>query len=94
MLSFLDKYSQLFDRLVSPKRVRFVELIILRLALLAFVIHLGIIFLANNILYLKDVSSLKCDPQYRAQAVSLKPPSKTNLELTKLTKRLNKSAKN
>lgn len=54
MLSSLDKYSQLFDRLVSPKRVRFVELIILRFALLAFVLHLGFIFLANNVLFFKD----------------------------------------
>ena len=54
MLSFLDKYSQLFDRLVSPKRVRIVELIILRFALLAFVLHLGVIFIANNVLLFKD----------------------------------------
>jgi uncharacterized membrane protein YidH (DUF202 family) len=54
MLSFLDQYGQLFDRLVNPKRVRMVELFILRLALLAFVFHLGIIFLANNVLYFKD----------------------------------------
>jgi len=54
MLSFLAKYSQLFDRLVSPKHVRMVELFILRLALLAFVLHLGFIFLANNVLYFKD----------------------------------------
>ena len=38
MLSFLVKYDQQFDRLVSPKRIRIVELIILRLALLAFVL--------------------------------------------------------
>ena len=54
MLSFLVKYDQQFDRLVSPKRIRIVELIILRLALLAFVLHLGIIFLANNFHYFKD----------------------------------------
>ena len=54
MLSFLDQYGQLFDRLVNPKRIRMVELFILRLALLAFVFHLGIIFLANNVLYFKD----------------------------------------
>jgi hypothetical protein len=54
MLSFLATYDQLFDRLVSPKRVRMVELVILRLALLAFVLHLVIIFLANNVSYFKD----------------------------------------
>ena len=54
MLSFLATYDQLFDRLVSPKRIRIVELVILRLALLAFVVHLGIIFLANNFHYFKD----------------------------------------
>jgi len=54
MLSFLAKYSQLFDRLVSPKHVRMVELLILRFALMAFVLHLGFIFLANNVLYFKD----------------------------------------
>jgi hypothetical protein len=54
MLSYLENFSQFFDRLVNPKRVRIVELIILRLALLAFVLHLGFIFLANNVLYFKD----------------------------------------
>ena len=53
-MNFLAKYSLLFDRLVSPKRIRIVELLILRLALLAFVLHLGIIFLANNFHYFKD----------------------------------------
>lgn len=54
MLSYLENFSQFFDRFVNPKRVRIVELIILRLALLAFVLHLGFIFLANNVLYFKD----------------------------------------
>lgn len=54
MQSFLTTYEQLFDRIVSPKRVRMIELVILRLALLAFVLHLVIIFLANNFLYFKD----------------------------------------
>lgn len=54
MLSFLVTYDHLFDRLISPKRVRIVELFILRLALLAFVLHLGFIFLANNLSYFKN----------------------------------------
>jgi hypothetical protein len=54
MLNFLSTYSQLFDRFLNPKRVRMVELFILRLALLAFVLHLGFIFLANNMLYFKN----------------------------------------
>jgi uncharacterized membrane protein YidH (DUF202 family) len=54
MLNFLTTYSLLFDRFLNPKRVRMVELFILRLALLAFVLHLGFIFLANNVLYFKN----------------------------------------
>lgn len=54
MLGYLENFNQFFDRLVLPKRVRIVELVILRLALLAFVLHLGFIFLSNNVSYFKD----------------------------------------
>ncbi len=54
MLSYLENFSQFFDHLVNPKRVRIVELIILRLALLAFVLHLAFIYLSNNVTYFSD----------------------------------------
>ncbi|WP_395784989.1 hypothetical protein [Aquirufa sp.] len=54
MLSYLENFSQFFDRHVNPKRVRIVELIILRLALLAFVLHLAFIYLSNNVTYFSD----------------------------------------
>lgn len=54
MLTILAKFSEVFDRTVSPKRIRMVELTILRLALFAFVLHLGFIFLANFVRYFEN----------------------------------------
>ena len=49
----LQKASFLFDKLVSPVNVRRTEIFILRLAILAFFIHLLVIFLGNNVAYFK-----------------------------------------
>jgi hypothetical protein len=43
-----------FDLYFSPENVRKVELFILRAAILAFLIHLVVIFLGNNFLYFKN----------------------------------------
>jgi hypothetical protein len=49
----LQRASNLFDQLVSPIHVRRTEVFILRLAILAFLIHLFCIFLGNNVDYFK-----------------------------------------
>jgi hypothetical protein len=51
MSVFFEKYTHLFDRIVSAGNIRRVELIILRLALFAFLLHLFLIFLGNNTVY-------------------------------------------
>jgi hypothetical protein len=54
MQGFLIKYSTIFDRLNAPGTIRRVELLILRIALFAFLGHLLLIFLGNNFTYFKD----------------------------------------
>ena len=49
----LQRASNLFDQLVSPIHVRRTEVFILRLAIVAFLIHLFCIFLGNNVDYFK-----------------------------------------
>jgi hypothetical protein len=51
MHKLLDFSSNYFDTLCNPQKVRQVELLILRVAVLAFLIHLLIIYLGNNFNY-------------------------------------------
>jgi hypothetical protein len=53
MDAMLHRASNLFDQLVSPINVRRTEVFILRLAIVAFLIHLFCIFLGNNVDYFK-----------------------------------------
>jgi len=53
MEAMLQRASNLFDQLVSPINVRRTEVFILRLAIVAFLIHLFCIFLGNNVDYFK-----------------------------------------
>ena len=53
MEAMLQRASNLFDQLVSPVNVRRTEVFILRLAIVAFLIHLFCIFLGNNVDYFK-----------------------------------------
>jgi hypothetical protein len=55
MKNLLQKSGNYFDIYVNAKNVRKVELLILRFAVLAFLIHLFIIFLGNNFLYFKSL---------------------------------------
>ena len=55
MNNLLQKSGNYFDIYFNPKNVRKVELLILRFAVLAFLIHLFIIFLGNNFLYFKSL---------------------------------------
>lgn len=54
MNNVLDRSTQFFDAYFSPVNVRKVELVILRLAVVTFLIHLFIIFLGNNFLFFKN----------------------------------------
>ena len=54
MKQLLQVAGTYFDLYFSPKNVRKVELFILRAAILAFLIHLVVIFLGNNFLYFKN----------------------------------------
>lgn len=51
--NLLQKAGVLFDISVSPRNVRRTEVFILRIAILAFFIHLVVIFLGNNVAYFK-----------------------------------------
>ena len=55
MNSLLQYSGNYFDKHFNAKSVRKVELLILRFAVLAFLIHLFIIFLGNNFLYFKSL---------------------------------------
>ncbi len=55
MNNLLQKSGDYFDIYFNAKNVRRVELLILRFAVLAFLIHLFIIFLGNNFLYFKSL---------------------------------------
>ena len=57
MNRLLQKSGNYFDKFFNAQNVRKVELLILRFAVLAFLIHLLIIFLGNNFFYFKMYSS-------------------------------------
>jgi hypothetical protein len=54
MNNLLQKSGNYFDKYFNAKNVRKVELLILRVAVFAFLVHLFIIFLGNNFLYFKS----------------------------------------
>lgn len=54
MSKLLDITSNYFDAYFNPNKIRKVELLILRLAIFSFLLHLLIIFLGNNIIYFKN----------------------------------------
>jgi hypothetical protein len=55
MNRLLQKSGNYFDKFFNAQNVRKVELLILRFAVLAFLIHLLIIFLGNNFFYFKNL---------------------------------------
>jgi hypothetical protein len=55
MNRLLQKSGNYFDKFFNAQNVRKVELLILRFAVLAFIIHLLIIFLGNNFFYFKNL---------------------------------------
>jgi len=55
MNNLLQKFGNYFDKYFNAKNVRKVELLILRVAVFAFLFHLLIIFLGNNFLYFKNL---------------------------------------
>ena len=54
MSKLLDISSNYFDAYFNPEKIRKVELLILRLAIFSFLLHLLIIFLGNNVVYFKN----------------------------------------
>lgn len=54
MNGILKTAGSYFDSFCCEKNVRKVELVILRVAVIAFLIHLAIIFLGNNFIYFKN----------------------------------------
>ena len=54
MNNLLQSSGKYFDNYFNAKNIRIVELLILRVAVFAFLIHLLIIFLGNNFLYFKN----------------------------------------
>ena len=54
MSKLLDISSNYFDAYFNPDKIRKVELLILRLAIFSFLLHLFIIFLGNNVGYFKN----------------------------------------
>ena len=55
MNSLLQFSGNYFDKHFNAKRIRSVELLILRVAVFAFLFHLIIIFLGNNFIYFKNL---------------------------------------
>ena len=55
MNSLLQYSGNYFDKHFNAKSVRSVELLILRVAVFAFLFHLIIIFLGNNFIYFKNL---------------------------------------
>jgi hypothetical protein len=53
MNSILQSSGNYFDSFFNAKKVRKVELLILRVAVIAFILHLLVIFLGNNFVYFK-----------------------------------------
>ena len=51
----LQNFADYFDKYFNAKNVRKVELLILRVAVFAFLLHLIIIFLGNNFFYFKNL---------------------------------------
>jgi hypothetical protein len=54
MNNLLENSGNYFDKYFNSKNVRKIELLILRVAVFAFLLHLFIIFLGNNFLYFKN----------------------------------------
>ena len=54
MTKFLQIASNYFDRYFSPKVIRKIELLLLRLAVFSFVLHLFIIYLGNHFPYFEN----------------------------------------
>lgn len=54
MSKLLVIFSNYFDAYFNPNKIRKVELLILRLAIFSFLVHLLIIFLGNNVVYFKN----------------------------------------
>jgi len=54
MNSLLQKSGNYFDKNFNAKNVRKVELLILRVAVFSFLLHLSIIYLGNNFIYFKN----------------------------------------
>ena len=57
MNSLLQYSGNYFDKHFNAKSVRSVELLILRVAVFAFLFHLIIIFLGNNFIYFKNTTA-------------------------------------
>jgi hypothetical protein len=55
MNSLLQNVGDYFDKFFNAKNVRKIELLILRVAVFAFLFHLGLIFLGNNFNYFKNL---------------------------------------
>jgi hypothetical protein len=55
MNNLLQKSGNYFDKYFNAKNVRKIELLILRVAVFAFLLHLSFIFLGNNFIYFKNL---------------------------------------
>ena len=77
MNNLLHKSGNYFDIYFNAKNVRRVELLILRFAVLAFLIHLFIIFLGNNFLYFENGSS-STDINEVLESIKIYPNPTTN----------------
>lgn len=55
MKSLLQNSGNYFDKYFNAKNVRKIELLILRVAVFAFLLHLSFIFLGNNFIYFKNL---------------------------------------
>lgn len=55
MKNLLQKSGKYFDKLFSTENIKKIELIILRVAVFTFLLHLIIIYLGNNFIYFKNL---------------------------------------
>jgi len=55
MKNLLQNSGNYFDKFFNTKNIRKIELLILRVAVVAFLFHLSIIFLGNNFIYFKNL---------------------------------------